>query len=133
MLEVIDKKLHFNTADEKQQWTAQANLWRLPYWNWALPKAGVGIPELFKVEKVKILAPLTATGSAEKPDEVDNPLYRYELQVDKKATKMGDLPKPFTVDDVTLGSGIKLPVRNILSFSRSSELIETVVQMLRYQ
>ena len=133
MLEVIHE-LHFNTNAEKQQWTAQAGLWRLPYWNWALPRAGVGIPELFKDKEIKIRAPLATNGTAKKPDEVENPLYRYELQVDGKVTKMGNLPEPFTIEDVLLSNpGITLPVRDILYFSRSNELIETVVQMLGYQ
>ena len=65
-------------------------------------------------ESISIRVPAATDGLQPSPESVLNPLYRYQLQVDGKAMKMGDLPKPYTVDSVTSDFGLVLPVRTDL-------------------
>jgi len=105
MKDVIDNDLTFYNDAEKQAWHDEASHWRLPYWDWALPSYGGSMPELFKPMEVKVCVPTAKDGSQPPPETVTNPLYRYQLRVDGKLTKMGDLPMPFTVDDVEVLDG----------------------------
>jgi hypothetical protein len=102
MLEAIEQDLVFVTPDEKAEWMGEALNWRLPYWDWALPKSDIGIPTLFTTETIQIRVPKAADGTLPPPEVKDNPLYRYQLRVGKERTltKMGDLPKPYKIDSV---------------------------------
>ena len=98
MLDTIEKDLKFETINEKQKWAHEAGLWRLPYWNWGLPE-NYEMPDIFTMETIKIRVPLASDGKARAPESRVNPLYRFQLRVDGKLTKMGDLPKPYTVNN----------------------------------
>jgi hypothetical protein len=104
MLEAIEQDLVFVTPNEKAEWVGEALNWRLPYWDWALPKSDIGIPTLFTTETIKIRVPKAANGALPPPEVKENPLYRYQLRVGKERTltKMGDLPKPYTIDSVPI-------------------------------
>jgi tyrosinase len=58
-------------AVEKAFWTAAANHWRLPYWNWGIKQPWLkdyGLPEIFTLEQVAIVG---------KVDPVSNPLTKF--------------------------------------------------------
>ena len=108
MLDTIEKDLKFETIGEKQEWSREADLWRLPYWNWGLPR-NYEMPDIFTTEKISIRVPRASNGKVQVPESRVNPLYRFQLRVDGKVTKMGDLPEPYTVHD-TGSNADKLPV-----------------------
>ena len=124
MVEAIDDDLHFGSDVERQKWTTEAYQWRLPYWNWGLPKAGLGIPNLFTLPNISIKSPGIGNSTTNKSDTMANPLFRYELKVNDKITKMGDLPGDYKIDDATdediSGKPITLPVRTFLVLYSSS-------------
>lgn len=109
MGEVIDNDLKFYSDADKQAWINESTKWRLPYWDWALAANKGNVPALFIPASVKIRVPAAADGSQPVPEPVANPLYRYQLQENGAPKKMGDLPKPYTVDSVTLNDGTVLP------------------------
>jgi len=111
MGEVIDKDLEFDNDKEKQTWIDESTKWRLPYWDWALAANRGSVPALFMPTSVRIRVPAAANGWQPEPEVVKNPLYRYQLLVNGVPKKMGDLPKPYTVDSVKLNDGTLLPVR----------------------
>ncbi|KAM7189074.1 Di-copper centre-containing protein [Naviculisporaceae sp. PSN 640] len=100
MGEVIDEELEFPNNAEKQAWIDAKDAWRLPYWDWALPHYKGEVPEQFKPKEINIRKPANADGSLPGPAQVTNPLFRFQLLVDGKLTKMGDLPAPYTICDV---------------------------------
>ncbi|KAK3320228.1 hypothetical protein B0T19DRAFT_479192 [Cercophora scortea] len=102
MLEVIDDDLQFNSEADKKAWIDEASKWRLPYWDWALPSSKGAVPDLFQPPSVNIRVPAAADGSLQEPENVPNPLYKYQLKVDGAPKRMGDLPWPYTVDSVVL-------------------------------
>ena len=111
MGKVIEDDLQFHSDADKQAWIDESTMWRLPYWDWANPNKG-SAPTLFMPASVNIRVP-AKDGSQPAPENVPNPLYRYQLKVDGLPKKMGDLPKPYTVDSVKLtadGKELVLPV-----------------------
>lgn len=110
MGEVIDNDLKFNSDVDKKTWINESTKWRLPYWDWALAS---NIPALFMPASVEIRVPAAADGTQPAPEPVVNPLYRYQLQENGVPKKMGDLPKPYTVDSVTQQDGTVFPVRTM--------------------
>ncbi|KAI1390406.1 uncharacterized protein F4822DRAFT_401841 [Hypoxylon trugodes] len=100
MLEVISTDLTFNSAEEKKAWIKEANQFRLPYFNWARPK-NFEIPHIYTINNIKIRVPKSHDGSNIPPELIENPLYRFQLRVGGKLTKMGDLPKPYTIEDTS--------------------------------
>jgi hypothetical protein len=68
MLEAIEQDLVFVTPDEKAEWMGEALNWRLPYWDWALPKSDIGIPTLFTTETIQIRVPKAANGTLPPPE-----------------------------------------------------------------
>ncbi|MCJ1261407.1 hypothetical protein MMC22_001271 [Lobaria immixta] len=109
MGDVINNNLKFNSDADKQAWINESTKWRLPYWDWALAANKSVVPALFIPASVEIRVPAAADGSQPAPESVPNPLYRYQLKVNGVPKKMGDLPKPYTVDSVTLDDGTVLP------------------------
>ena len=113
MLVVINEKLKFSSDEEKKAWTDEAFQWRLPYWDWALPENEGKVPDLFMPPSVNIRVPKAADGSQPDPENLPNPLYRFQLKVNGVPKNMGDLPQPYTVDNVVVGQGkdqLVLPV-----------------------
>ncbi len=98
MGEVI-ANLKFHSDADKQAWIAESTKWRLPYWDWALRANKGEVPALFTLPNVQIRVPAAADGSQPHPETKVNPLYRYQLTVDGKVTKMGNLPKPYRIDN----------------------------------
>ena len=82
-------------GDQQAIWTAEANSWRLPYWDWAIPQpyiANFGVPEIFTWEKITIIEP-GAQGQPSLQVEVANPLWKFSnpLRNDKgDLVAMGD-------------------------------------------
>ena len=95
MLEVIDKELKFPLKNEKLEWEGEAKKWRLPYWDWALDtgsssKVDTRVPTLFKTKQLVIRAPRSETDKLATETIEENPLWRYQLKVGEKLTKLGD-------------------------------------------
>jgi hypothetical protein len=99
MLMVIDK-MKFRMPGEKQTWIDEAYKWRLPYWDWALMSSN-GIPEIFRTAKIEIRVPKNKNGTDVDPEEVDNPLSRYQTRDPKTGdiVRMGRLPYPYAIQD----------------------------------
>lgn len=110
MGEVIDNDLTFSSDTDKKIWINESTKWRLPYWDWALTANNGNVPALFIPATVKVRVPAAADGSQPAPQSMANPLYRYQVKVGDKATRMGDLPSPYTVDSVTQSDNTILPV-----------------------
>ena len=92
MLEIIDG-IGLD-PDTEEKWTEEANRWRLPYFDWALPNAD--IPFIYRHKYIKVQSPVSGE------DTLLNPLFRYQLFVDGKHTAMGDtktLGKLAVIDD----------------------------------
>jgi len=118
MVTVIGE-LDFPNSADKDAWVNESKKWRLPYWDWALPSYEGRVPNLFMPNSVNIRVPAAADGSRPPPENVPNPLYRYQLKVNGVPTKMGDLPDPYKVENVVLQDGTVLPVR--VFYSHGSE------------
>lgn len=118
MGEIIQKELPFETSDEQKEWELERKQWRLPYWDWALPANEGSVPALFQMEQISIRTPAAAKqkSSGVSSKTVPNPLYRYQLKVDDILTTMGDLPYPFTVDDVLNDerTAVEFPVSKVM-------------------
>ncbi|KAK0662965.1 putative tyrosinase [Cercophora samala] len=109
MGKVINEDLEFHDDADKQAWLEERNKWRLPYWDWALNSTKGKVPDLFVPSSVNIRVPLAADGSQPAPENVPNPLSRYQVKVDGVPKKMGDLPGDYKVDSVKLSDGTVLP------------------------
>ena len=67
-------------ADHQALWTAEANKWRLPYWDWAKPQPYIGkfgVPEICTWEKITIVAPTSQHGRHLGRVEVPNPMWKF--------------------------------------------------------
>ncbi|KAK3690182.1 tyrosinase [Podospora appendiculata] len=77
---LLFEDLEFHSEADKKAWTDEAAKWRLPYWDWAIPSSKGSVPDLFKPASVNIRVPSAADGSLQKPENVSNPLYKYQLK-----------------------------------------------------
>ncbi|RKK21179.1 hypothetical protein BFJ66_g17688, partial [Fusarium oxysporum f. sp. cepae] len=57
------------------------------------------LPTLFHKNTVKVREPKDVEGMPRSPKSVSNPLSRYQLMVDGKPKRMGDLEAPYTIVD----------------------------------
>jgi tyrosinase len=67
-------------ADQQALWTAEANQWRLPYWDWAIPQPYIenfGVPEICTWEKITIVEPASKNREPLGRVEVANPLWKF--------------------------------------------------------
>ncbi|KAL2206849.1 hypothetical protein CC79DRAFT_908278 [Sarocladium strictum] len=138
MGEVISK-LEFSSEGEKEIWVNESKRWRLPYWDWAV---NTSLPQLFREKTVNIREPLKTPDTQATSIPVSNPLYRFEMKVDGKVTKMGNLeqvPINYSVNDVPDGDDI-LPVQRDPrydsqddSFTDICRWLVLVVEMLGHQ
>jgi tyrosinase len=67
-------------ADQRAIWTAEANKWRLPYWDWAVPQPYIGnfgVPEICTWENITIVEPASKNGEPLGQVEVANPLWKF--------------------------------------------------------
>lgn len=101
MLEVIED-LTFANIPEKYEWFEQARVWRLPYWDWGLPRPDIGMPLIFTVPDINIRVPKAKDGTTLPAEQKTNPLYRYQLK-DKAGNPvlMGCLPPQYKIDDTS--------------------------------
>ncbi|EQB47725.1 hypothetical protein CGLO_13112 [Colletotrichum gloeosporioides Cg-14] len=103
MYQLMDEalgELEFPMPGEKDEWTRELKKWRLPYWNWAIKPQ---VPDLFQNDIIKIRLPRDSRGNIVEPKDRNNPLFRYQLNVNGLATKMGD-PElgEYKINDVVL-------------------------------
>lgn len=114
MHDVINKDLVFTNDADKRAWIKERSSWRLPYWDWADPNHDGNVPKLFMTppNDISIRRPAAADGSLVDPEAVPNPLGRFQLKVKGVSTKMGDLPRPYRVDDV-IHNGLVMPVSDL--------------------
>ena len=106
MASINDKNdLDFTTssADVKNNWITEAQQWRLPYWDCALPTAK--LPTIFATASITILDPKLPKGL-----KIDNnPLCQYMLMTKNpisgklQATTMGNLPGIYEMKDTSVG------------------------------
>ncbi|KAF7156278.1 hypothetical protein CNMCM5623_009671 [Aspergillus felis] len=88
----------------KEAWKQAAEMWRLPYWDWAIPqvdygagKEKLGVPKLVDDSEVWILK----LGEKEK-EPVPNPLYKFTNKLNGEEVNAGDKKKmgEFALDNM---------------------------------
>lgn len=129
MLNAINQDMTFSFEGDKEEWTAEAFKWRLPYWDWS--SQNPQIPSIFQTQSIEIREPKTADGKIPLPMIIaENPLNRFLVKVDGKPVPMGQLPKPYKLDNNIYG-GKQCPVRyssSLIPFSNKRIIPLTILQ-----
>ena len=97
-----DLDFRSSASGEQAKWVAEAQKWRLPYWDWAL--AGAKVPSIFASSSITIKDPKQSSGTV----TIDNnPLYSFKMMVKNQQTAFDKLPAPYQLKDGHKGSPVR--------------------------